>query len=43
MNAEFLVHSSCINVRPKGRAEPCAHLVLQLIHLHNSYLVLVVA
>ena len=42
MNAEFPVHNSCINVRLKGHAEPCAHLLLELIHLHNSYLVLVV-
>lgn len=42
MSAEFPVHNSCINVRLKGHAEPCACLLLELIHLHNSYLVLVV-
>lgn len=42
MNAEFPVHNSCINVRLKGRTEPCAHLLLELTHFHNSKLVLVV-
>ena len=42
MNAEFPMHNSCINGRLKGHAEPCASLLLELIHLHNSYLVLVV-
>lgn len=42
MNAEFPVHNSCINVRLKGRAEPCACLLLELIHFCNSNLVFVV-
>lgn len=42
MSAEFPVHNSCINVRLKGHAEPCGRLLLDLIRLHNSYLVLVV-
>lgn len=42
MNADFSVHSSCINVRLKGHAEPCVCRLLELIHLRNPYLVLVV-
>lgn len=42
MTAEVPVHSSCINVRLKGHAEPCGHHLMELIYLDNSYLVLVV-